>query len=82
MEIVIRRIAESLVCRAHKLATTGHTDGAEAVLAEAENVLESYIIQPSTDYQANYETTVRELARHGKMLPSKYLVDGVSHHGG
>ena len=82
MDIVIRRIAESLAFRAHKLATEGHTAGAEAVIAEAEGLLESYTIQPSTCYQSDYEVTVRELARHGTMLPSKYLVGGVSDHGG
>lgn len=78
MDIVILRIAESLASRAHTLANEGRTDGAEAVLAEADGILTSYSISPSRLYQTEYEVTVRELARHGVMFPSKYLVEGVS----
>lgn len=78
MDIVIRRIAESLAARAHSLAVAGRADGAEAVLIEADSVLENHNIIASAGYRADYEVTVRELARHGVMLPSKYLVEGVS----
>lgn len=78
MDIVIRRITEDLAARARTLATEGRTDASEAMLAEADGILTSYSISASQRYEADYEVTVRELARHGVMFPSKYLVEGVS----
>lgn len=77
MDIVIRRIAESLASRAHCLAAEGRVDAAEAMLNEADAVLESYNAVASDAFRADYEATVAELSRYGIMVVSKYLADGL-----
>lgn len=73
MDIVIRRIAESLAARARALVDQGRADGSEALILEAEQLLESHSVTASTRHRQDYEFTVRALSRHDVMVPSKYL---------